>query len=202
MLHARISEFCRPAQQMRVLLSASSGAVPGTRAAQGIRAVSGTRKGRTTPVHMTAPKVKTAPGLNFGAATALARQKSALRALNFEALGVGGLNEELQAALQRALVSRLAEPALIESLGIRHTKGILIHGPPGTGKTLLARKLARALGARPPKLVNGPEIFQKLVGQSEENLRELFAPAEREWKAKGTESPLHMIVFDEVDAIC
>ena len=122
----------------------------------------GTRERRTTPVHMTAPKVKTAPGLNFGAATALTRQKSALRELNFEALGVGGLGDELQAVLHRAFVSRLAEPALIESLGIRHTKGILIHGPPGTGKTLLARKLARALGARPPKLVNGPEIFQLL----------------------------------------
>jgi ATP-dependent protease HslVU (ClpYQ) ATPase subunit len=60
------------------------------------------------------------------------------------------------------------------------TAGILLHGPPGTGKTLLARQIGKMLNAREPKIVNGPEILNKYVGQSEENIRKLFADAEKE----------------------
>jgi len=58
--------------------------------------------------------------------------------------------------------------------------GILLHGPPGTGKTLIARQIGKMLNAREPKIVNGPEILNKFVGQSEENIRKLFADAEKE----------------------
>lgn len=56
--------------------------------------------------------------------------------------------------------------------------------------------------AREPKIVNGPEILNKYVGQSEENVRNLFKDAEVEYKAKGDDSLLHIIIFDELDAIC
>jgi SpoVK/Ycf46/Vps4 family AAA+-type ATPase len=36
------------------------------------------------------------------------------------------------------------------------------------------------LNAREPKIVNGPEILSKFVGQSEENIRNLFADADKE----------------------
>lgn len=36
------------------------------------------------------------------------------------------------------------------------------------------------LNAREPKVVNGPEILNKYVGASEENIRKLFADAEKE----------------------
>lgn len=36
------------------------------------------------------------------------------------------------------------------------------------------------LNAREPKIVNGPEILSKFVGASEENIRKLFAEAEKE----------------------
>lgn len=36
------------------------------------------------------------------------------------------------------------------------------------------------LNAREPKIVNGPEILSKFVGASEENIRKLFADAEKE----------------------
>ncbi len=62
----------------------------------------------------------------------------------------------------------------------RVTLGILLHGPPGTGKTLMARQIGKMLNAREPKIVNGPEILNKYVGQSEENIRKLFADAEKE----------------------
>ena len=53
-------------------------------------------------------------------------------------------------------------------------KGLILYGPPGTGKTLIARQLPKVLKARPPKIINGPEIFNKFVGETEKNVRNLF----------------------------
>lgn len=61
-------------------------------------------------------------------------------------------------------------------------KGILLFGPPGCGKTLMARQIGKMLNAREPKVVNGPEILNKYVGESEANIRKLFAEAEEEQK--------------------
>jgi vesicle-fusing ATPase len=58
------------------------------------------------------------------------------------------------------------------------------------------------LNAREPKIINGPEVLNKFVGQSEENIRKLFEDAEKEYKEKGDESGLHIIIFDELDAVC
>ncbi|TIB10544.1 hypothetical protein E3P89_02804 [Wallemia ichthyophaga] len=120
----------------------------------------------------------------------------------FEDMGIGGLDDEFGAIFRRAFASRVFPPGLIEKLGIQHVKGILLYGPPGTGKTLMARQIGTMLNAREPKIVNGPEILNKFVGQSEENIRKLFGDAEREYREKGDESELHIIIFDELDAIC
>ena len=85
---------------------------------------------------------------------------------------------------------------------IQHISGILLYGPPGTGKTLMARQIGKMLNGREPKIVNGPEILNKFVGQSEENIRNLFKDAEAEYRTKGDDSDLHIIIFDELDAIC
>jgi vesicle-fusing ATPase len=75
------------------------------------------------------------------------------------------------------------------------------------------------LNAREPKIVNGPQILDKYVGESEANIRKLFAEAEEEEKRVlksilfsqisqipffqlGPNSGLHIIIFDEIDAIC
>jgi len=79
---------------------------------------------------------------------------------------------------------------------------MILYGPPGTGKTLIARKIAMVLNGKEPKIVNGPEIFDKYVGGSEENIRKLFIDAELEQKEKGDESDLHVIIMDEIDAVC
>ena len=71
-------------------------------------------------------------------------------------------------------------PELFLRVGIKPPKGVLLYGPPGTGKTLMARQIGKMLNAREPKIVNGPEILNKYVGASEENIRKLFADAEKE----------------------
>ncbi|GAC96960.1 hypothetical protein PHSY_004544 [Pseudozyma hubeiensis SY62] len=119
----------------------------------------------------------------------------------FEDMGVGGLDREFANIFRRAFASRIFPPALVEKLGIQHVKGMVLYGPPGTGKTLLARQIGKMLNAREPKIVNGPEVFNKYVGGSEENVRKLFADAEAEQKAKGDESQLHIIILDELDAM-
>ncbi|RPB11211.1 AAA-domain-containing protein [Morchella conica CCBAS932] len=120
----------------------------------------------------------------------------------FEDMGIGGLDTEFSQIFRRAFASRIFPPGLVDKLGIQHVKGIILYGPPGTGKTLIARQIGKMLNAREPKVVNGPEILNKFVGQSEENIRKLFADAEKEYKEKAEESGLHIIIFDELDAIC
>lgn len=65
-----------------------------------------------------------------------------------------------------------------------------------------ARCIGKMLTDKDPKVVNGPEILSKYVGQSEENIRALFGEARIEQDEKGDESSLHIVIFDEIDAIC
>ncbi|KAG5351183.1 hypothetical protein C0989_007616 [Termitomyces sp. Mn162] len=96
----------------------------------------------------------------------------------FEDMGIGGLDSEFAEIFRRAFASRVFPPGLVEKLGIEHEyyyTALLI--------------------------VNGPEVLSKYVGASEENIRKLFADAEKEYKEKGEDSGLHIIIFDELDAI-
>ena len=74
----------------------------------------------------------------------------------------------------------------------------------GCGKTILAREIAKALHARPPKIVSAPELLDRWVGSSEKLVRALFEDAEMELKAVGgdaSKSMLHVVVIDEIDAV-
>ncbi|KAI1706885.1 ATPase family associated with various cellular activities (AAA) domain-containing protein [Ditylenchus destructor] len=121
---------------------------------------------------------------------------------DFSKMGIGGLDEQFGEIFRRAFASRMLPESVRNEMGIIHTRGILLYGPPGTGKTLIARKIAGVLNAREPKIVRGPEIFSKWVGDSEKNIRELFSDAEGEYAALGEKSRLHVIIFDEFDAVC
>jgi cell division protease FtsH len=70
-------------------------------------------------------------------------------------------------------------------------KGMIFWGPPGTGKTMFAKAMAAALGAA-ITVVSGPELKSKWVGESEENLRQIFHRARQ--------SAPSIIVFDELDS--
>jgi vesicle-fusing ATPase len=121
---------------------------------------------------------------------------------DFQKMGIGGLGKEFNAIFRRAFASRVFPIEIVEQLGCKHVKGILLYGPPGTGKTLMARQIGKMLNAREPKIVNGPQVLDKYVGESEANIRRLFADAEEEEKRAGPNSGLHIIIFDEIDAIC
>lgn len=121
---------------------------------------------------------------------------------DFEKLGIGGLDAEFNQIFRRAFASRIWPAAIIQQMGITHVRGMLLFGPPGCGKTLIARQIGKALNAREPKIVNGPEILNKYVGGSEEKIRELFADAEQEQAEMGDASMLHIVIMDEMDAIC
>lgn len=67
---------------------------------------------------------------------------------DFQKMGIGGLGKEFNAIFRRAFASRVFPPEIVEQLGCKHVKGILLFGPPGTGKTLMARQIGKMLNAR------------------------------------------------------
>jgi len=147
-------------------------------------------------------EVQPGAGIKITNQKAITTQIFKHKEFNFEALGIGGLDAQFEKIFRRAFASRIFPPDMLERLGLRHVKGVLLYGPPGTGKTLIARQIGKMLNGREPKVVNGPEILSKFVGASEENVRKLFEEAEREYKEMGDASELHVIIFDEIDAIC
>ncbi|XP_015695797.2 cell division control protein 48 homolog E-like [Oryza brachyantha] len=104
---------------------------------------------------------------------------------------VGGVCKQL-AQIREMVELPLRHPKLFTTLGVRPPKGILLYGPPGTGKTLLARAIAAESGAH-FIVVNGPEIMAGVAGESEANLRKVFAEAD--------EHAPSIIFLDEVDSI-
>ncbi|CAF1623334.1 unnamed protein product [Didymodactylos carnosus] len=84
---------------------------------------------------------------------------------------------------------------------MKHSRGILLSGPPGTGKTLIARTICEVLRVK-PQIVNGSEICNHLLGESEAKIRHLFHEAEFDAEKYSANSDLHIIIFDEIDALC
>lgn len=62
-------------------------------------------------------------------------------------------------------------------LGVRAPRGILLHGPHGVGKTLLAESLLRRLTSVNSVRVSATDLFSKYLGESEAQVRRLFARA-------------------------
>lgn len=79
-----------------------------------------------------------------------------------------------------------------ERLGIRPSKGLLLHGPPGTGKTLLAKAVATESSAN-FLAISIPDLIKGEVGESEKAVSRIFQTSIRC-------SPC-VVFLDELEAI-
>jgi transitional endoplasmic reticulum ATPase len=104
---------------------------------------------------------------------------------------VGGL-DDAKATLERAVSWPLTYAPLFEAAGADPPTGVLLYGPPGTGKTLLARAVAAESGVNFIR-VQGPELLDRYVGESEKAVREVFDRARQ--------TAPTVVFFDEIDAV-
>lgn len=103
---------------------------------------------------------------------------------------IGGL-ADLKSEIQNSIGLPLKYSHLIMNKNLKRS-GILLFGPPGTGKTLIAKAVATECNLNFLS-VQGPELLNMYVGQSEQNVRDVFA------KARAS-SPC-VIFLDELDSL-
>eukprot|EP00040_Diaphanoeca_grandis_P035376 m.222273 g.222273 ORF g.222273 m.222273 type:complete len:894 (+) comp33368_c0_seq4:152-2833(+) len=121
---------------------------------------------------------------------------------SFTQYGVGGLDDQIYEVYRRVFMTRTLPPKKMKALGIGHVKGVLLYGPPGTGKTLLARTIGKLLDAEENVvLINTPDIMQKYLGESEKVVKSYFEPALTAYQKSPETAPLHILIFDEIDAV-
>ncbi|WP_254768625.1 CDC48 family AAA ATPase [Salinilacihabitans rarus] len=104
---------------------------------------------------------------------------------------VGGLGEAKR-ILRESVEWPLTYDRLFEATNTSPPSGVLLYGPPGTGKTLLARALAGETDVNFVH-VDGPEIVDRYVGESEKAIRKVFERARQ--------TAPSIVFFDEIDAI-
>jgi transitional endoplasmic reticulum ATPase len=104
---------------------------------------------------------------------------------------VGGL-EDAKETLRESVEWPLTYDRLFEETNTEPPSGVLLYGPPGTGKTLLARALAGETDVNFVR-VDGPEIVDRYVGESEKAIRKVFERARQ--------AAPSIVFFDEIDAI-
>ena len=121
---------------------------------------------------------------------------------------IGGLTEQI-ASIRDAVELPYLHKDLFEHYGLAAPKGILLYGPPGCGKTLIAKAVANSLaGAVAAKTgqtdarsyflnIKGPELLNKYVGETERQIRLIFARA----KEKSDEGVPVIVFFDEMDSL-
>ncbi|RHY30901.1 hypothetical protein DYB32_003937 [Aphanomyces invadans] len=115
---------------------------------------------------------------------------------DFSKLGIGGLDKEFNDIFRRAYALVWTSRVWEDFDCATDRQGNSVRTPPDD------EHICCVLNAKEPKVVNGPEILDKFVGESERKIRELFDDARREQNELGESSELHIIIFDEIDAIC
>ncbi len=104
---------------------------------------------------------------------------------------IGGLDEQIE-EIENILGLGFDRVAWKIMKGNKTPKGVIVFGPPGCGKTLLARALTTKLGWH-LEVINGPEILNKFIGTTEENMRNAFNNAKKHQPA--------ILYIDEADSI-
>jgi proteasome-associated ATPase len=140
-------------------------------------------------------------------------QKSELRGYYLEKIPeitwdkIGGQEEAIK--LIRDTIERpLLYPELYKRFGKRQLKGILLYGPPGCGKTLISKatayNLTQAYKERVGRdvreyfmFINGPQLLNMWLGETERMVREIFAAA----RERAKEGHLVFVFIDEADSL-
>jgi transitional endoplasmic reticulum ATPase len=104
---------------------------------------------------------------------------------------VGGLATAKE-RLRELVEYPLSHPGIMAAAGLTAHAGVLLYGPPGTGKTLLAKAIATECRVNFIS-VDGPELFTKWLGESEEAVRHIFRIARQV-------APT-VVFIDQIDAI-
>ncbi|CCW60745.1 unnamed protein product [Phytomonas sp. EM1] len=104
---------------------------------------------------------------------------------------IGGLSEAKK-VLYDTLVLPMKHPNLFARLPLKTRSGILLYGASGCGKTFIVEALMNAENIN-CIVVNGPEVFGKYIGQSEQKIRDVFERAQ-------AAAPC-VVFFDEFDSI-
>jgi proteasome-associated ATPase len=120
---------------------------------------------------------------------------------------IGGQDEAVQ-AIRDTIEMPFLHKDLFKRFQHNVPKGFLLYGPPGCGKTLLGKATAFNLrqqiktqtGVDHPEFflhVKGPEILNMWVGESERQVRDLFAQC----RERAVEGALAFLFIDEAESI-
>ncbi|KAJ3515596.1 hypothetical protein NLJ89_g1662 [Agrocybe chaxingu] len=120
---------------------------------------------------------------------------------------IGGLEGPIQ-ELREMVQWPIIHADKFKAVGLSPSRGVLLYGPPGTGKTLLAKAVASECGVNFIAIKveahsyvvferyfrsQSPELLSRWFGESEANVRDLFA------KARAVAPCL--VFFDELDSL-
>jgi len=120
---------------------------------------------------------------------------------------IGGQDEAVR-AIRDSIELPLLHGDLFRRFKHAVPKGFLLYGPPGCGKTLLGRatahnlrvQLREATGVDRPEFflsIKGPEILNMWLGESERQVRDLFAQC----REKAAEGNLAFLFIDEAESV-
>lgn len=101
--------------------------------------------------------------------------------------------EKVKKIIREKMINQYLRPDVYEKYKIKADGGIMMYGLPGTGKTFMGKAIAGELGV-PFYYVKCSDIFSKWVGESEKNIKNLFAKAKESGKA--------VIFLDDCESLC
>ena len=89
----------------------------------------------------------------------------------------GGYENQL-ISLRNMVELSLLHTEIFNNLGIKHSKGIILHGPHGVGKTLLAKVICNEIECF-SFFIDGNEIISKDISEAENDLKRAFIETEK-----------------------